>query len=76
VDAYIAWVDGYFNDDGTVGRHGHVWVVMNVLGVMIPLETQPLAIPSRFLDYLDPDMVTNDMEVIMKEHNINLTRTG
>jgi len=71
VDAYIAWVDGFFNGDGTVGEYGHVWVVAKVLVVMIPLETQLFGIPSPFFDYSHPDVMTNDYDTIMSEYETN-----
>jgi len=71
VDACIAWVDGFFNEDGTVGEYGHVWVVAKIFGVAIPLETQLFGIPSLFFDYSRPDMVTNDYDTIMSECKTN-----
>ncbi|MCD6161851.1 MAG: hypothetical protein J7K40_05495 [candidate division Zixibacteria bacterium] len=74
MDAFITWKDGYFNDDGTVGEDAHVWVVVNVLGVMIPLETQLFGIPSPIFDYSNYDMMTNDRDVIEKEYLLNLAK--
>jgi len=62
MDAFVVW------------NNEHVWVVMNVLGAMMPLETQLFGVPSLLFDYSSYDVMTNDHDVIEKEYLLNLAR--
>lgn len=68
-DAFIAWKDEIFKPDGTSRGYGHVWVVMNIFGMMIPLETQLFGVPNPLFDYSNPDVLTNDLGIITEEYD-------